>query len=229
VVITEFLSGEPGACTDDDPIDFLHEVLIYATRPNRQFSWAAWSWFIPDLEPSKTCSYYSSIIDAWRGPNGGKPGPSVLGRGVRAFLESEQYIWPLVTVPIDHDCDPSKPGTLPWALKHALPSQWIRFDVPRDAQNNANILLSCENNPDVPELPAMRWGVRMVGNWPPEQAVCGNGKTTISGVGAPTNGLVLEGNNDLTALHVTSFPGTEIAELPPYQSSNKKWCTTTAP
>jgi hypothetical protein len=222
VVITEFSAGEPGACSDDDQIDFLHEVLLYATRPNRQLSWAAWSWFIPDHEPSKKCSYYSSIIGAWRGPGGGAPSPSVLGRGVKVFLESDQYIWPVVTSPTD-DCDPSLPGTLSWALKHALPGQWIRFDLPRDAQNNASVPVTCG------ELPIARWGVRMVGNWPAEQGVCGNGKTTIAGTGASGDGLVLEGNNDITAIHLTSFPGSELVELQPFQSLNKKWCTTTSP
>ncbi|MDC0746841.1 cellulase family glycosylhydrolase [Polyangium mundeleinium] len=221
VVITEFASGEATSCTNDEEVDFLHSVLLYATRPNRQFGWAAWSWFFPDT-PALRCGYYSSLLDGWRGPGGGAPGASLLGRGVLEFLKATQYIWPEVTVLNDFTCDPNVPGTLTWAMKHALPGQWVRFAVPRDTNGNTTMHTRCN-------LPPMKWGVRMVGNSPYAQGVCSGGRTTIDGTVASGHGLVLEGNNDLTNITVQHFPGTEIIELSPYQSSNKSWCVQVSP
>jgi len=214
VVITEFASGESTYNSDDD-VDFLHQVLLHASRPWNQFGWAAWSWFVPS--DATKVPYYSPIIKAWRGPSGGAPEPSDQGRGVVEYLKATQYIGPVVTLSDDF-CDPSVEGSLSWASKHGLPGQWIRFDVPRDAQGNAVIHTLCS----VP----LKWGLRMVGNWPPVQGVCAGGRTTIEGGLAPWNGLVLEGNNDLTSLTVQHFPGQEIVEGP-LPNRNQKWCVTT--
>ncbi|MDI1483283.1 cellulase family glycosylhydrolase [Polyangium sp. y55x31] len=216
VVLTEFASGESTYENDDD-VDFLHQVLLYATRPWNQFGWAAWSWFVPADQTKKP--YYSPLIEDWRGPSGGAPVPSVFGRGVVEYLKATQYIGPVVTQTFD-SCNPNVEGSLTWARTHALPGQWLRFDVPRDAQGNAFIQTTCS----VP----LKWGVRMVGNWPPVQGTCTGGRTTIDGNFSPGSGLVLEGNNDLTNITVQQFPGQEIVEGPP-PNYNQRWCVTTIP
>jgi hypothetical protein len=204
-------------------VDFLHMVMLYATRPNRQFGWAAWSWLYADTQALR-CGYYSSLIDGWRSASGGAPGPSILGRGVQEFLKATRYVWPEVTdYSFANTCDTEATGSLYWALKYALPGQWVRFKN-RDALNNAFLNVCCTNSP-----PPMKWGVRMTGNYPYAQGVCSSGTTTLSGCGFTSQGLVLEGNNDMTAMNVQAFTGVEIDQLPPYQSENQFWCTTTSP
>lgn len=218
VVITEFASGESTYKSNDD-VDFLHQVLLYATRPANQFGWAAWSWFVPADQAKEP--YYSPLIQSWRGPSGKAPEPSLLGRGVMEYLKATQYIWPEVTQ-VSDPCDAQEEGSLAWALTHALPGQWVRFNVPRDPQGNAIVTPACA-------LPRMKWGVRMAGNWPAAQGVCSGGRVTIDGSLAPGNGLELEGNNDLTSITVQRFPGAEIVALSPYQGYNQSWCLTAIP